>query len=54
MNYPTNVRRFTDNVYLYVAMKDEYKKADPVVIMVGAVVLIAIVAVTIIITGVFN
>lgn len=35
-------------------MRDEYKKADPVVIMVVVVVLIAIIAVTFIVTGVFN
>jgi hypothetical protein len=35
-------------------MKDEYKKMDPVVVLIGVIIVIAIIAITIIMTGVLN
>ena len=54
MKYPTNVRRFMVNTPTTVLMKDEYKKIDPVIALIGVIIAIAIIAIIIIMTGVFN
>jgi hypothetical protein len=35
-------------------MKDEYRKTDPLLIFIGVVVVIAIIAITIILTGILK